>query len=142
MPVLSYQHLRSSTKAYREASERIDARTVTLRLVSVSRRVTQMSVPLDFYQEEAAEGNWLPTTYSVYFADAAGAPVIVARHSVCSARRSICGHRAMTALLATASSSRTKADACRSGASSSRLMSRGWRRSSSFEEGQCCGIKG
>lgn len=75
VPVLSYQHLRSSTKAYREASERIDARTVTLRLVSVSRRVTQMSVPLDFYQEEAAEGNWLPTTYSVYFADAAGAPV-------------------------------------------------------------------
>ncbi|WP_273698069.1 BREX-1 system phosphatase PglZ type A [Selenomonas noxia] len=75
VPVVTYQHLRSSTKGYQEARERIDARPVTLRLVSVSRRVTQMVVPLDFYQEEAATRNRLPATYTVYFADAAGAPV-------------------------------------------------------------------
>ena len=75
VPVISYQHMRSSTRGYQAAREQIDVRPVTLRLASVSRRITQLRVTLDFLQEEPVRGNRTPATYRVYFAGADGAPV-------------------------------------------------------------------
>ena len=72
VPVVEYQFLRSSTKAYQRNRDKIDTKPVALNLLSASRKVHNMIFSLNFYQTEAVGGNCEAATYLLYFADANG----------------------------------------------------------------------
>lgn len=72
VPVVEYQFLRSSTKAYQRNRDKIDTKPVALNLLSASRKVHNMIFSLNFYQTEAVGGNREPATYLLYFTDASG----------------------------------------------------------------------
>lgn len=72
VPVVEYQFLRSSTKAYQRNRDTIDTKPVALNLLSASRKVHNMIFSLNFYQTEAVGGNREAATYLLYFTDASG----------------------------------------------------------------------
>lgn len=72
VPVVEYQFLRSSTKAYQRNRDKIDTKPVALNLLSASRKVHNMIFSLNFYQTEAVGGNREAATYLLYFTDASG----------------------------------------------------------------------
>jgi uncharacterized protein (TIGR02687 family) len=72
VPVVEYQYLRSSTKAYQRNRDKIDTKPVVLNLLSASRKVHNMIFSLNFFQTEAVGGNREAATYLLYFADANG----------------------------------------------------------------------
>jgi len=75
VPVIEYQFLRSSSKAYRYNREKIDTKPVVLNLLSASRKVHNMVFWLNFYQTEAVGGNRDAATYLLFFTDADGRQV-------------------------------------------------------------------
>lgn len=72
VPVIEYQYLRSSTKAYQRNKDKIDTKPVTVELLSAGRKISNMIFSLNFYQKEAVGGNREATTYLLYFTDANG----------------------------------------------------------------------
>lgn len=72
VPVIEYQHLRSSSKAYQRNRDKIDTKPVALSLLSAGRKVHNMIFSLNFYQTEAVGGNREAATYSLYFIDVSG----------------------------------------------------------------------
>lgn len=72
VPVVEYQYLRSSSKAYQRNRDKIDTKPVTLSLLSANRKVHNMIFSLNFYQTEAVGGNREAATYLLYFTDANG----------------------------------------------------------------------
>lgn len=72
VPVVEYQFLRNSTKAYQRNKEVIDTKPVALSLLSANRKVHNMIFSLNFYQTEAVGGNREAATYQLYFTDANG----------------------------------------------------------------------
>jgi uncharacterized protein (TIGR02687 family) len=72
VPVVEYQFLRSSTKAYQRNREKIDTKPVSLNLLSANRKVHNMIFSLNFFQTEAVGGNREAATYLLYFTDASG----------------------------------------------------------------------
>lgn len=72
VPVVEYQHLRSSSKAYQRNRDKVDTKPVTLNLYSASRKVLNMIFSLNFYQTEPVGGNREAATYLLYFTDANG----------------------------------------------------------------------
>lgn len=69
VPVIEYQFLRSSSKAYRSKRDEIDTKPVMLKLLSANRKVHNMIFSLNFYQTEAVGVNREPATYLLYFTD-------------------------------------------------------------------------
>ena len=78
VPVIDYHFLRNDNKAYQRNREKYDTRPVTVSLLSASRKISNMIFSLNFYQKEAVRDNRVATTYSLYFTDANGKPVIPA----------------------------------------------------------------
>lgn len=72
VPVIQYQHLRSSTKAYQRNRDKIDTKPVVVNLLSANRKISNMIFSLNFYQTEAVGGNREAATYLVYFTDSNG----------------------------------------------------------------------
>ena len=72
VPVVEYQYLRSSTKAYQRNKDKIDTKPVTVSLLSAGRKISNMIFSLNFYQKEAVGGNREAATYLLYFIDASG----------------------------------------------------------------------
>ena len=72
VPVVEYQFLRSSTKAYQRNKDEIDTKPVTVSLLSAGRKISNMIFSLNFYQKEAVGGNREAATYLLYFTDASG----------------------------------------------------------------------
>lgn len=72
VPVVEYQHLRTSTKAYQRNKDVIDTKPVALSLTSASRKVSNMIFSLNFFQTEAVGGNRESATYMLYFTDSNG----------------------------------------------------------------------
>ena len=69
VPVIEFHNLRVGQKDY------VEARKVGLQLLSQSRRVSNISFNLDFYQLEAIGGKLLPNEFKLYFSDENGRPV-------------------------------------------------------------------
>lgn len=72
VPVVEYQFLRNSTKAYQRNKDMIDTKPVALNLLSANRKVHNMIFSLNFYQTEPVGGNREAATYQLYFTDANG----------------------------------------------------------------------
>jgi hypothetical protein len=72
VPVIDYQHLHSSTKAYQQNRDKIDTKPVTLTLLSADRKVHNMIFSLNFYQKEPVGGNRKAANYLLYFTDESG----------------------------------------------------------------------
>ena len=72
VPVVEYQYLRSSTKAYQRNKDKIDTKPVTVGLLSAGRKISNMIFSLNFYQKEAVGGNRESATYLLYFTDLNG----------------------------------------------------------------------
>lgn len=72
VPLIEYQYLRSSSKAYQRNKEIIDTKPVTVNLLSASRKISNMIFSLNFFQTEAVGGNREAATYQVYFVDSNG----------------------------------------------------------------------
>lgn len=70
VPVIEYQHLRSSTKAYQRNKDQIDTKPVALHLLSANRKICNLIFSLNFFQTEPVGGNREAVTYSLYFVDA------------------------------------------------------------------------
>lgn len=71
VPVLEFKYLRS-TKQYQNNREKYDTKPVTLDLLSHSKKITNLSVVLNFLQKEAVCDNRIACTYKLYFTDANG----------------------------------------------------------------------
>lgn len=69
VPVLEFQFLRNSYKAYQRNRDKIDTKPVTVSLLSASRKISNMIFSLNFYQKEAVGGNREAAKYLVYFVD-------------------------------------------------------------------------
>ena len=72
VPVLEFQFLRNSYKAYQRNRDKIDTKPVTVSLLSASRKISNMIFSLNFYQKEAVGGNREAARYLVYFIDENG----------------------------------------------------------------------
>lgn len=72
VPVVEYQYLRSSSKAYQRNKDKIDTKPVTVSLLSSTRKISNMIFSLNFYQKEAVGDNREAATYLLYFTDANG----------------------------------------------------------------------
>ena len=72
VPVLEFQFLRNSYKAYQRNRDKIDTKPVTVSLLSASRKISNMIFSLNFYQKEAVGGNREAARYLVYFVDENG----------------------------------------------------------------------
>lgn len=72
VPVIEYQHLRTSSKAYQRNKDKIDTKPVVVSLLSANRKVHNMIFSLNFYQTEAVGGNREAATYLLYFVDSNG----------------------------------------------------------------------
>lgn len=72
VPVVEYQYLRSSTKAYQRNKDKIDTKPVTIGLLSAGRKISNMIFSLNFYQKEVVCGNRDSATYLLYFTDVNG----------------------------------------------------------------------
>ncbi len=72
VPVLGFQFLRNSYKAYQRNRDKIDTKPVTVSLLSASRKISNMIFSLNFYQKEAVGGNREAARYLVYFVDENG----------------------------------------------------------------------
>ena len=72
VPVLEFQFLRNSYKAYQRNRDKIDTKPVTVSLLSASRKISNMIFSLNFYQKEAVGGNREAARYLVYFVNENG----------------------------------------------------------------------
>lgn len=75
VPVITYRYLRSGYKSYIQNKDKIDTKSVTLSLLSSSRKISNKIFNLRFYQKEAVANNYVPCTYDVFITDAAGQAV-------------------------------------------------------------------
>ena len=81
VPVITYKNLRASSKKYVEVSN------AELRLLSESRKVSNLLFSLDFFQRQPIGEKIQPCTYSIYMTDDEG-KVISDRQSVIADRTS------------------------------------------------------
>ncbi len=72
VPVITYQHLRTVSKAYKKNKEKIDTRPVELQLLSAGRKISNRTFSLNFYQKDPVGDNRSSCSYLIYFVDANG----------------------------------------------------------------------
>lgn len=72
VPVIEYQFLRSSSKAYQRNKDMIDTKPVTVSLLSAGHKISNMIFSLNFFQNEAVGGNRESAIYLLYFVDSNG----------------------------------------------------------------------
>lgn len=72
VPVIDYHHLRNDSMEYKRNRQKYDTKPVTVRLLSASRKISNMIFSLNFYQKDAVGANREAATYQVYFTDSNG----------------------------------------------------------------------
>lgn len=75
VPVIRYHHLRNTSKEYQNDPDKYTTKPVSVKLLSASRKISNMIFSLNFHQEEAVGGNRAACTYLVQFVDEYGNPV-------------------------------------------------------------------
>lgn len=83
VPLIDYHFLRNDSKEYKKNKSKYDTIPVTVRLLSSSRKISNMIFSLNFYQKEAVAANFRVAVYQLYFTDSTGkaisdAPRIIA----------------------------------------------------------------
>ena len=81
MPVISFKNLRSTSKKYVEVSN------AELKLLSESRKVSNLLFSLDFYQRQPVGEKIQPCTYYIYMTDDEGVVIIADRTSTNASER-------------------------------------------------------
>ena len=74
-PVIEYHFLRNQSKEYQKNSDKYDTKPVEIVLLSASRKISNMSFFLDFYQKDAIGDNRKAAIYQILFTDSDGNPV-------------------------------------------------------------------
>lgn len=72
VPVIQYHFLRNSAKEYQRNKGKYDTKPVSIRLLSASRKISNMVFSLSFYQIDAVGNNREKANYLLYFVDSAG----------------------------------------------------------------------
>lgn len=72
VPVIDYQFLRNTSKAYQRNREKYDTKPVSLSLLSATRKISNMIFSLNFFQQEAVGDNRSACNYQIYFTDENG----------------------------------------------------------------------
>ena len=72
VPVIEYHYLRNHYMEYKRNKQKYDTKPVTVSLLSVNRKISNMIFSLDFYQEDAVSTNREMATYKIYFTDENG----------------------------------------------------------------------
>lgn len=72
VPVIEYHFLRNSTIEYKNNRQKYDTKSVTVNLLSASRKISNMIFSLNFYQKEPVGDNREPAVYLLYFTDSNG----------------------------------------------------------------------
>lgn len=75
IPLISYRHLRNSSKEYQKNKEKIDIKPVHLKLLSTSRKISNMVFNLSFYQTEMVSENRRSANFTLYFVDEYGVKI-------------------------------------------------------------------
>ena len=72
VPVIEYHYLRNHYMEYKRNKQKYDTKPVTVSLLSVNRKISNMIFSLDFYQEDAVSTNREMAIYKIYFTDENG----------------------------------------------------------------------
>lgn len=72
VPVLDYRYLRNDSKEYQRNRNKYDTKPVSIKLLSSSRKISNLLFSLQFYQTEPVSDNREPATYQLYFVDSDG----------------------------------------------------------------------
>jgi hypothetical protein len=72
VPLIDYRFLRNSAKDYKSNPSKYDTKPVSVKLLSSTRKISNMIFSQDFYQEEPVSFNREACTYEVYFVDEDG----------------------------------------------------------------------
>jgi hypothetical protein len=72
VPLIEYRFLRNDSKEYQRNKSKYDTKPVSIKLYSSARKVSNMIVSLNFYQNEAVADNFEAAVYQIYFTDSAG----------------------------------------------------------------------
>ena len=72
VPVIEYHYLRNSSMEYLKNRKKYDTKPVTVNLLSASRKISNMTFSLNFYQKEAVGDNREAAAYLLYFTDSNG----------------------------------------------------------------------
>ena len=72
VPVITYKHLRNSSKEYLRNKNKYDTKPVEIGLLSATHKVSNMIFSLNFYQKDPVGDNRESATYQLFFADASG----------------------------------------------------------------------
>ena len=75
VPLIDYRFLRNESKEYKKNKAKYDVTPVTIRLLSASRKISNMIFSLTFYQKEAVQANFRAAIYQLYFTYSAGKQV-------------------------------------------------------------------
>ena len=69
VPLITFKNIRAGSKHF------VDITKVTVKLISVTRKISNNMFSLDFLQKEAVGGKTVPATYEIYFCDQLSNPV-------------------------------------------------------------------
>ena len=72
VPVIEYHFLRNDSKVYQNNKDKYDTQPVEIGLLSSSRKISNMTFSLNFYQKEAVGDNRSTANYLLYFVDSNG----------------------------------------------------------------------
>lgn len=72
VPLIDYRFLRNSAKDYKSNPSKYDIKPVSVKLLSSTRKISNMIFSQEFYQEEPVSFNREACTYEVYFVDEDG----------------------------------------------------------------------
>ena len=72
VPLIDYRYLRNSSKDYKANPRKYDTKPVTIKLLSSTRKISNMIFTQEFYQEEPVSFNREAANYEVYFVDEEG----------------------------------------------------------------------
>lgn len=72
VPVIDYHYLRNSSMEYKRNKQKYDTKPVELCLLSSSRKISNRSFSLNFYQKDTVGANREAAVYRIYFSDSEG----------------------------------------------------------------------
>jgi uncharacterized protein (TIGR02687 family) len=72
VPLITYKHLRNSSKEYLRNRDKYDTKPVEVNLLSANHKITNMLFNLNFYQKDAVGDNREAAVYNAYFVDGTG----------------------------------------------------------------------
>lgn len=72
VPVVTFRYVRSESAAYQRNRERFAMHPVELHLLTASRKISNLTFALSFYQVQPVGSGWRPATYDLFFVDAEG----------------------------------------------------------------------